>query len=74
MAERFKIDKTESIKIIKGGVIAFAGAGLIALLTYFGNIDFGANTAVMAALCAVLVNVVRVWVKDNTKTIDVKIK
>jgi len=65
MAKNFKIDKAEGKKIAKGAIISFLGAGLIALLNYVGNFDFGTAEIVITALSSSAVNAIRVWMQDN---------
>lgn len=58
-------DKTTLIKIGKGALITFTGAGTIALLGYIGAIDVGnpTLTGLIALIIPVLVNGIREWMK-----------
>jgi hypothetical protein len=61
---RWRLDKTDLIKVLKGAGIAAVGAGLVYVGTWATGYDFGNYTAAVSALAAVLVNVVRKVVVD----------
>jgi len=60
-------DKDTIKKIIKGGLIAFTGAGAIALLQYFGQLQI--NNPLLASFVAfavpTLVNTIKEWMKGE---------
>ena len=62
-----KFDKESLIKMLKGGLIAFTGAGAIALLNYIGALEL--DNPILVSLIAwgvpVLVNVIKEWMKGE---------
>jgi Na+-driven multidrug efflux pump len=53
------------IKILKGGVIAGIGAAAFYVLEALGTADYGTYTPLVTAGLAILVNAVRVFVREN---------
>jgi energy-converting hydrogenase Eha subunit C len=50
-------------KILKGAMIAFLSAGITAALQSVAEMDFGARTALVQAVIAVMLNVLKVAAK-----------
>ena len=61
----YSFDLTTLKKIVKGAWIAVGGAAMVALLQYISGLDFGNNSAIVGAVCAILINVVREYIKGN---------
>lgn len=61
----YSFDLTTLKKIGKGALIAVGGAAMVALLQYISGLDFGNNSAIVGAVCAILINVVREYIKGN---------
>lgn len=53
------LNKEDAIKILKGTGLAFGGALVIYVLELLAHIDFGQYTAIIGAVIAVSLNVVR---------------
>ena len=64
---RFKLNSNDLISILKGALIAGAGAGLIYAVEAFVKLDFGVWTGVAVALGGILINIIRKWLADNSK-------
>lgn len=64
-SKSFEVNKTDWYKVGKGALIALAGAVIVFLTTYLGDIDFGNYTLFVGAIASGLVNFLRQWVKDN---------
>ena len=64
-SKKFKMNKEDGLKILKGAGIAVAGA----LLTYgaevIPGIDLGSSTPLVAAVLMILINAGRKWVVNN---------
>lgn len=56
MSEKFKLNKEDGLKILKGAGIALAGALLTFLAELLPNIDFGQYTLVVAPILSILIN------------------
>ncbi len=69
MSAPFQIDKKDWKRVIAGGAIVMAGAGL----TYFvqdilPGMNFGEYTPIIVAICTILLNIIRKWsVNTNWK-------
>jgi hypothetical protein len=63
---RFLLGSADVQKIIKGGLIALAGAGVV-FMTNISGLDFGAWSPTVGALAAIVINVLRKWIADNTQ-------
>jgi len=65
MQYKFSFDKESLIKIGKGALIAFTGAGAIAMLEFIGtiNIDNVMLTSFVAWLVPVGINAIKEWKK-----------
>lgn len=61
----FAFDPTTLKKIGKGALIAVGGAASVALLQYVAGLDFGENSAIVGAVCAILINIVREYIKGK---------
>jgi hypothetical protein len=55
------------VKIGKGALIAGGGAATIFVLQEVGEIDFGQFTEIVVAISAILINAVRVIIKNNER-------
>ena len=65
MAEKYKLNKEDGLKILKGAGLAGAGAVVIYLLEVIPNVDFGAWTAVAVAVGGILANLARKWLNNS---------
>jgi hypothetical protein len=67
MQTKYSFDKTTLIKIGKGALITFTGAGTIAVLGYIGalNIENPTLAGLIALIIPVLVNTIREWMKGE---------
>jgi len=65
MSTPLTMDKMDWKKILKGALIAAAGAGLLYLIEFVGGLNFGIFQTAIAALLSVLVNIVRKFVTNN---------
>lgn len=63
--EAFSFDKKTLKKIGKGALIAGGGAAIVAILQYVQGVDFGANSAIVGAVCSVLINALREYIKGE---------
>jgi len=63
--KKYQFDKKTITKILKGGLIAFTGAGAIALLQYFGALEINDPTlaTLVAFVVPFLINLVKEWKK-----------
>ena len=52
-------------KILRGALIAGGGAFAVAVLQFVSSSDFGAYSAIIGAVCAILINVVREYIAGN---------
>ena len=68
MSARFTLGPIDWTKIGKGLLIALAGAALTYVSEVLLEVDFGQLTAVVAAIWAVVVNIVRKWIANNPAT------
>lgn len=65
MQESFSFDSATVKKIGKGALIAGGGAIAVYVLTYISGMDFGSSTPIVVAVCSILLNVVREFVKGE---------
>lgn len=63
---RFQLSQEDVQKIVKGALVALAGAGVV-WLGQMATMDFGAWTPWIVALTGTGVNALRKWVADNSK-------
>ena len=64
-SERFKLNKTDCVKLLKGVAVACAGAALTYFSEWAAEADFGEYTPMVAASLAVFVNVMRKLLADT---------
>jgi hypothetical protein len=67
VSKSFSLDGTDLWKLIVGGLIVGAGAFLTSLTEGIEGVDFGEWTPHVTAGMAVLVNLARKFLADNTK-------
>ena len=65
MAARFKLDKADGSKILKGAGIACVGALVTYIVQIIPEIDFGNYSELVVALASVLSNVVYKLLKND---------
>jgi hypothetical protein len=58
---RFKLTKTDLVKVGKGVLVAIAGAALTYLTEWAASMDFGSYTPVIVAGLSIMANIVRKW-------------
>ena len=56
MSEKFKLNKEDGLKILKGAGIALAGALLTYLAEILPKVDFGNYTLIVAPIISILIN------------------
>lgn len=61
MQTKKSFDSATLVKIGKGALIAGGGVAIIYLLEGVATLDFGAYTALVTGVCAVLINTIREW-------------
>lgn len=59
------LNKEDLRKVSIGSLIALSGALITILTEVIAKVDFGAWTPVVAAVSAVVVNLLRIWVSNN---------
>lgn len=64
----FSLASADWLSIVKGALIAAAGAGSVAALQYFDAIDFGQYDVAAASLIAIIINFVRKLITNTTAT------
>ena len=52
-------------KIAKGALIAGGGAAALYVLQAISGMDFGNATAVITAICSILINAIKEWQAGN---------
>ena len=65
MQQRNKLDKETAIKILKGAGIAGSGVAIVYILQAVAIMDFGSYSALVAGVCAVLINFFREFKKGE---------
>jgi len=65
MQTKNKFDKESMIKILKGAGIAGGGVALVYILQGLAITDFGECSAVVAGICAILINAVKEYLKGE---------
>ena len=60
-----QLNKADMQKVGKGALIALAGAALTVLVDVIPGVDFGKYQVVVAAVSAVIVNLLRIWLSNN---------
>ena len=63
LKNEFDIDTVK--KILRGAFIAGGGVFAVYILQAISTLNFGDYTAVVAALCSVLINAIREWNKGE---------
>lgn len=63
MQKAYSFDKETVMKIGKGALIAGGGALAVYILQFVAGMDFGEATPIVVAVCGILINAVREWVK-----------
>ena len=58
----YSFDTVTLKKILRGALIAGGGAFAVAVLQFVSTQDFGAYSAIIGAVCAILINVVREYI------------
>lgn len=58
----YSFDTVTLKKILRGALIAGGGAFAVAVLQYVSSSDFGAYSAIIGAVCAILINVVKEYI------------
>lgn len=61
----YSFDTVTLKKILRGALIAGGGAFAVAVLQFVSTQDFGAYSAIIGAVCAILINVVREYIAGN---------
>ena len=61
----YSFDTVTLKKILRGALIAGGGAFAVAVLQFVSSSDFGAYSAIIGAVCAILINVVREYIAGN---------
>lgn len=64
-SERFQLKSEDYAKIIKGVMIAFAGAMIPLIGELTQMVDFGNYDAIAGAVAATLINAIRKWIVNN---------
>lgn len=63
----FLVNSKDVERIVKGAMIAVAGALVVYIADIVPTIDFGIWTPLAVALASVAVNALRIWVSDNSR-------
>lgn len=58
----YSFDTVTLKKILRGALIAGGGAFAVAVLQFVSTQDFGAYSAIIGAVCAILINVVKEYI------------
>lgn len=61
----YTFDSVTLKKILRGALIAGCGAFAVAVLQFVSSSDFGAYSAIIGAVCAILINVVKEYIAGN---------
>jgi hypothetical protein len=64
MADIYKLNKADGMKILNGFIIALIGAGLTFLVDLIPSVNFGVYTPVVVAIFSTFANAVRKWLTD----------
>lgn len=64
-SKKYRLNKDDGKKIVKGAGIAAGGAVLVYLLSTLPQVDFGSSTPLVVALASILLNSARKWLQDN---------
>lgn len=64
-SESFKMNKEDGKKVVKGAIIALAGAVLSILVDVIPGVDFGKYQGLAAAVGAIAANALRIWIANN---------
>lgn len=65
MSEKYKLNKEDGLKLLKGAGIAGAGAVVVYLLEIVPNIEFGKWTPLIVAGMGILANLTRKWLNTQ---------
>jgi len=66
-SQKWKLNKTDFWKIVKGLLIGMGGAALTWLSIALGNFDFGSLSFAIVAVFGALINFILKLLKDNSK-------
>jgi hypothetical protein len=64
-SKRYKLNKTDGLKIAKGACIAVGGALCTYLLQVITQVDFGQYTEITVALGGILINSLYKWIRTE---------
>lgn len=62
-SKKYKLNKEDGLKILKGAGIAGGGAILAFLLSIIGDVDFGTQTATIVAIASIFLNTTLKWLR-----------
>jgi hypothetical protein len=68
MSKKYSLNKTDLISIAKGGCLAIGGVILSYLVELIPNVDFGANSELVAAVLAILLNFARKFLEGKNES------
>lgn len=63
----FLVNSKDIERIVKGAMIAVAGALVVYIADVIPTIDFGIWSPLAVALASVAVNALRIWIADNSQ-------
>lgn len=63
----FLINSEDVTRILKGAMIAVAGALVVYIADVIPTIDFGVWSPLAVALASIAVNSLRIWIADNSQ-------
>jgi hypothetical protein len=66
-SKKFALNKNDVIKILKGAGIAALGAGATYLFANVAQMDFGQYTPFVAAMAAIILNLLRKWISGPSQ-------
>ncbi len=66
-SQRFKLNKEDLAKILKGFAIAIGGAGVAYILGILDYIDVDAYSPLYVALASGVLNILQRWITNQTK-------
>ena len=64
-SKKYKLNKEDSLKLLKGAGIAIGGALIVYAAEMLPQIEFGAFTAIAVALGGLLINLARKWLSGK---------
>jgi hypothetical protein len=65
MQKSYSFDRETIKKTLKGALIAGGGVAVTMILQSVSEVDFGANSVLVGAVCSILINVVNEFVKGE---------